>query len=125
MSAPKARGAGKNPDKKPRRQLGPGLKPGNPGNSGGKKGRSGRKPLEFVTECAGLADGIVLAKVGRYLRGKKNGPGDQAWRWCAEYVTRYTKTEPRKLVEHGGSVSIEHVLREVSVDDDSGDAATA
>lgn len=71
-----------------------------PGNTGGKKGRSGRKPIEFVTECARLADDVALPKIADYLQ--RMDPNDPAWRWCVEYVSRYTKSDAPKQVTHSG-----------------------
>lgn len=76
------------------------LTPGNPGNAGGRKGRSGPKSVAFVEKCEQLANGAVMQKVAKYLA--KGGPNDPAWRWCAEYVSRYTKAEPTKGVELTG-----------------------
>ena len=71
-----------------------------PGNTGGKKGRSGRKPVAFVEECERLTDAIALPKIAQYLRTAK--PDDPAWRWCVEYVSKYTKSEAPKKVAHSG-----------------------
>lgn len=98
---------GKNPQKKPHRPLGRGLVPGNPGNSGGKPGRSGRKPLAFSQECEHLVDTAVLKRVGDYLEDEKHKPDDPAWRWCAEYVTKYTKSEPKRALELSGKIPVE------------------
>jgi hypothetical protein len=67
----------------------------------GKPGRSGRKPLAFVEQCEALVDDAVLTRVRDYLNDKRHQPDDAAWRWCAEYVTRYTKAEPKRAVEIG------------------------
>ena len=61
-----------------------------PRNTGGKKGRSGRKPIAFVEECSRLADTEVLEKVAEKLSTAT--PDDPAWRWSAEYVTKYSKS---------------------------------
>lgn len=71
---------------------------GTPGNKGG-----GRKPNAFVEECGRLADTIALPKIAAYLSTAR--PDDPAWRWCAEYVSKYTKTEPPKKVEHGSDAN--------------------
>lgn len=67
----------------------------------GKPGRSGRKPMAFVEQCEALVDSAVLTRVESYLKDPKHKPDDPAWRWCAEYVTRYTKSEPKRAVEIG------------------------
>ena len=99
------------------------LRPGNTGNSGGKKGRSGRKRLPFVARCDALADGVVLTKIIAQL--KATNPTDPAWRWCAEYVLKYSKAEPKKGVEltgkDGASLipieAIQDAIRRVSASD--------
>jgi len=63
----------------------------------GQPGRSGRKPLAFLAECELLADNTVLPKVDAYLRAAD--PSDPAWRWCAQYVTEYSKQRPPAKVE--------------------------
>jgi hypothetical protein len=69
---------------------------GTPGNKGG-----GRKPNAFVEKCEQLADSVVLEKVGRKLRTAD--PDDPTWRWCAEYVSKYSKTEaPKRVVPEDG-----------------------
>lgn len=83
------------------------------GNTGGKKGRSGRKPLAFVAECDRLADSAVLPKVEAYLA--KGRPDDPAWRWCAEYVSRYTKTEPKRVeLANAEGAFVVRVIREAA-----------
>ena len=62
-------------------------------------GRSGRKRLAFVDNCRALTDYVVIEKIGLYLQDPERGPADPAWRWCSEYVTRYTKVEPREPIE--------------------------
>lgn len=102
---------GKNPIEKPTRGVGrnPTLTPGNPGNSGGKPGRSGRKSNTFIERCEAMTDEEVLDAIEAYFAHAKKhranplyGPADNAWRWCAEYVTRYTKSEPKRKVELSG-----------------------
>jgi hypothetical protein len=63
---------------------------------GGKKGRSGRKTNDFIAECQRLADEVVLEKVGAKLVA--SDPDDPAWRWSAEYVSKYVKSEAPKQV---------------------------
>ena len=65
----------------------------------GLRGRSGRKRLDFVDHCRALTDGAVIEKIGLYLQNPERGPADPAWRWCSEYVTRYTKVEPTGPIE--------------------------
>jgi len=72
------------------------LRGGIRGNTGGKKGRSGRKSNDFIAECQRLADEVVLAKVGAKLVA--SDPDDPAWRWSAEYVSKYVKSEAPKQV---------------------------
>ncbi len=69
-------------------------------NTGGKKGRSGRKPLVFAQACNDLVDTLVLPKVRRKLQ--QMGPDDPAWRWCAEYASKYSKAEVKKPLELSG-----------------------
>lgn len=71
------------------------------GNTGGKPGRSGRKPNAFIDECERLTDAIALPKIAAYLIAST--PDDQAWRWCVEYVSKYTKTEaPKRVIPEDG-----------------------
>lgn len=89
------------------------LTPGNPGNAGGRKGRSGPKSVAFVEKCDQLANGAVMKKVAKYLA--KGGPNDPAWRWCAEYVSKYTKTEPQRL-ELANADALPFVVRVIRED---------
>lgn len=68
---------------------------GTPGNRGG-----GRKSNAFVEECERLTDDVALPKIAQYLGTAQ--PDDPAWRWCVEYVSKYTKSEAPKKVSHGG-----------------------
>lgn len=94
-------GAAKNPNEKPKRGN-PNIVPGNPGNSGGKKGRSGRKRLPFLERCEGLTDEQVLDAVAEYLGKSGVDPSDPTWRWCAEYVSGYSKSKAPVANKHMG-----------------------
>lgn len=66
----------------------------------GKKGKSGRKSIDFVKECSDLADTEVLTACREKL--KVRDPDDAGWRWAAEYVSKYTKSEaPKRTVVEG------------------------
>lgn len=77
------------------------IRGGVPGNKGG-----GRKPDAFIAKCRALTDGVVLKKVAAKLRDAT--PDDPAWRWAAEYVSKYVKSEAPKHVEleHTGRIVI-------------------
>jgi hypothetical protein len=73
---------------------------GDPRAGHGKKGRSGRKSIDFMAECANLADTDVLEACRAKLL--ERNPDDAGWRWAAEYVSRYTKSEaPKRTVVEG------------------------
>ena len=71
-----------------------------PGNTGGKKGRSGPKTIDFLATCNTLADTLVLDEAKRILA--LGADGHDEWRWAAEYVSKYTKSEaPKRTVVEG------------------------
>lgn len=66
----------------------------------GKKGKSGRKPVDFIAECAALVDTDVLEACRTKLL--QRNADDAGWRWAAEYVSKYTKSEaPKRTVVEG------------------------
>lgn len=70
---------------------------GDPRAGHGVKGRSGRKPIDFIAECHALVDTHVLAACKVKLTSMN--ADDPGWRWAAEYVSKYTKSEaPKRTV---------------------------
>ncbi len=55
------------------------------------KGQGGRPPNSFKAECERLSYDEVLPKVEKFLKDKD--PSNQAWRWAADYVSRYAGHE--------------------------------
>ena len=72
--------------------------PQGPGR-GPEKGNGGRPPNEFALRCAHLTETVVLNKVTAYLAKDDIEPNDAAWRWCAEYVTEYSKGKPVPIMQ--------------------------
>lgn len=60
---------------------------------------AGRPTTAFAAECGGLQRGEILDRCRVVLTAPGRGPGDPAWQWAAEWVSRYGEREVMKQVD--------------------------
>ena len=59
---------------------------------------AGAPRKEFADECRDLQRDVILAKAAKTLRDPKLGPGDDAWEWAAQWVSRYGHSDAARRV---------------------------